>query len=644
MSIDEEITSLRKLIKYHQDNYYNGKPEISDAEYDALFDRLCELAGDEDSDTNGESSVGIDSSSDYEKVKHIMPMGSQRKASIPEKFWDFISGEPDSEYIVEYKMDGCSLELQYNNGKFFKGITRGNGVIGDDITKNVLKMKGVVKEIPNSNFTGSIRGEVVLDHYTFGKKYFDKANCRNAANGLMKRKDGIGCEDLTIVTYDVFETIHSGNIKTELSKLEFLEKSGFNVVPYRLFGLNGVPREYVFNEITDMRDKLNLSRKENYDFDVDGLVIKHLDCLKYEEDAKNPKPKHQIAYKFSLEEAETTLIDVEWSVSGAKRTPVAICNPVELCGTKVSRALLCNVSLIKRMGLKIGSKVIMVKRGEIIPKIESVIYTPDTAKDVYVPEKCEFCGGNLELSPNETFLQCSNPKCPEAGRYRISYWVGVLGIKELGMITIKKLQDLGVKLNTISDLYRLTIGDMVSKGFSEAIGNKIISEIERTKKTTLSKFIAGFSMDGVGETTIESVLNKTGISTWEEYRKLTVQDLQNIQGIGEITAHLIIDSLTNNLSEMDDVYKFMKFETFEAESSSLAGMSFCITGNTVICKSKDELKHIIRNAGGVVTDSVTKSTTHLICNDLNSGSGKLVKAQKLGIKILSEEEVLNMID
>ena len=212
------------------------------------------------------------------------------------------------------------------------------------------------------------------------------------------------------------------------------------------------------------------------------------------------------------------------------------------------------------------------------------------------------------------------------------------------MITIKKLQDLGVKLNTISDLYRLSIGDMVSKGFSEAIGNKIISEIERTKKTTLSKFIAGFSMDGVGETTIESVLNKTGISTWEEYRKLTVQDLQNIQGIGEITAHLIIDSLTNNLSEMDDVYKFMKFETFEAESSSLAGMSFCITGNTAICKSKDELKHLIRNAGGVVTDSVTKSTTHLICNDLNSGSGKLVKAQKLGIKILSEEEVLSMID
>lgn len=636
---NDEIEELKDKILYYQNQYYNSDngSEISDSEYDALFDKLISEIGINDPFIKR---IGNDNSSNFQKVKHIMPMGSQNKASKPEAFRDWLFYEPDEYFIVEYKMDGASLELQYVDGNLKHAVTRGDGYIGDDITKNALKMQGCVKNLPEK-FTGGIRGEIVLDHFTFKTKYSDKANCRNAANGLMKRKDGVGCEDLTIVTYDVFEPVRTDRSKTEFCKLEFLERCGFNVVPFFTFDSN--TREVLFNRITDFRDKLNISRKDDYNFDIDGIVIKHVDCEKYENDSKEPKPKHQIAYKFSLDEAETTLIGIDWSISGSKRTPVAICNPVELCGTTVSRASLCNVALIKSLGLKIGSKVIMVKRGEIIPKLERVIYTPENATDIKMPDICEFCGSKLILNENETFLQCQNPKCPETSRYRIYRWIDINGIKGIGYSTIEELQRIGIRLNTILDLYQMSLNEMVSKGFSEVLGSKLLLEIEKSKSTSLAKFITGFSLDGIGLTTIETILNQTGISTWEEYRELKLSDLQSIEGVGDITAHLIIDSLNLNLSEMDELFKLMCFETNKTTSSELNGMTICITGNTEVTKDKGELKNIIRSAGGNVTESVTKSTTHLVCNDPNSTSKKTITAKKLGIPIITEKYLLSML-
>ena len=322
---NNRIKELEVLIQKHQKAYYNGEAEISDFEFDKLWDELKEI----DPQNKILQKVGADSVT-FSKIKHVMPMGSQEKAANPEQFLSWAQKHVYDEYFVEYKLDGASLELQYNHGILVNAVTRGDGEIGDDITANAKKMQGVISSLYLDgkliDFTGGIRGEVIMTHQVHKEKFPDKANCRNAANGLMKRKDGQGSEFLNLIVYDALET--NGNVffEDEEQKINWLNKCGFNVVPLKICKN---PQEVILYRASVMENRKQL------DFDIDGLVVKerfiNLD------DAFRARPDRQIAFKFSLEEAVSVVRQIEWSISGVTYTPVAIFDEVELNGTKVQR-------------------------------------------------------------------------------------------------------------------------------------------------------------------------------------------------------------------------------------------------------------------------------------------------------------------
>ena len=392
------IEELEQLITRYQKSYYNGEGEISDAEFDLLWDELKTL----DPANPILHKVGADSGN-FAKVQHIMPMGSQEKAANPEQFLEWAAKHQYDQYLVEYKLDGASLELQYENGYLVRAVTRGDGSIGDDITANAKKMAGVNAAIYKDGqlvpFTGGVRGEVIMTHKVHETYFADKANCRNAANGLMKRKDGQGSEYLTLITYDALATDGKSYFTSEAEKIRWLIDCGFNVV--RLVICKSPDRVIAY------RAKVMEERK-SIEYDIDGLVIKENKINL--EDASRARPDRQIAFKFSLEEAVSTLREVEWSISGGTYTPVAIFDEVELNGTKVQRASLANPDKMRQLGVRIGSHVVVVKRGEIIPKIESVVEEKDLeTSEIPFPHTCEVCGSKLVDEGSRLF--CPNKAC-----------------------------------------------------------------------------------------------------------------------------------------------------------------------------------------------------------------------------------------
>ena len=293
------------------------------------------------------TAVGHDITDGWPKARHIIPMGSQNKASSPAEFLAWARKYPASEYLVQYKLDGASMELQYRSGILVKAVTRGDGVTGDDITPNVRKMGGVPEKLP-ADFSGGIRGEVVMTHSVHDGKYADKANCRNAANGLMKRKDGTGSEDLRIICYDALHLGQSAGAASspvfftdESGKVAWLRTMGFDVVP--TYTCPDADAVIVYRaRIMDSRPSL--------DYDIDGLVVKGR--VIDPDDNARARPEKQIAFKFSLEEAVSTFRSVEWSESGANSLPSVIVDPVRLAGTTVQRANLCNTNIISSLGIR----------------------------------------------------------------------------------------------------------------------------------------------------------------------------------------------------------------------------------------------------------------------------------------------------
>lgn len=348
---------LEEIIKYHQQLYYDGIPEISDDEFDNLWTRL--------KSTYPTSKVLREigsSNTTFEKVKHTMMMGSQNKAMNENDFHKWYVQHQNNQFVVEFKLDGASIALQYVNGILNKAITRGNGEYGDDITVNVKKMKGVPKQI--DLFTGTIRGEVVLFKSNKDKYFPEMANCRNAAVGIMKGKEGEGCEYLNVIVYDIQGNL---NFSLETEKLIWLDKNNFNVVEFQY------NEDFTEKDIVQLRNDFN-EKRHNLDYDIDGLVIK---CNTINiQDLQKDRPEHQIAFKFQKEEIETELIDIIWSQSGKTFTPIAKVKPVQLNGTTVKQASLANRKRVEDLivqGMMIGSKVIISKRGEIIPYLERLV-------------------------------------------------------------------------------------------------------------------------------------------------------------------------------------------------------------------------------------------------------------------------------
>ena len=630
------IEELEKLISKYQKSYYDGEGEISDAEFDKLWDELKSL------DPNNPilHKVGADSGN-FAKVQHVMPMGSQEKAANPEEFLAWANKHQYDQYLVEYKLDGASLELQYENGYLVRAVTRGDGSIGDDITANSRKMGGVNAAIYKDGqlvpFTGGIRGEVIMTHQVHKDYFSDKANCRNAANGLMKRKDGQGSEFLKLITYDALSTDGKSYFTNEEEKIRWLMDCGFNVV--KLVICKSPDRVIAY------RAKVMEERK-NIEYDIDGLVIKERKINL--EDARRARPDHQIAFKFSLEEAVSTLRQVEWSINGGTYTPVAIFDEVELNGTRVQRASLANPDKMRQLGVRIGSHVVVVKRGEIIPKIESVVEEKDiVTSEIPFPCVCEVCG--TKLIDEGSRLYCPNKECSKRVLHQLLKFQDVVDIRDLGTTLITDLFKDG-RLKSISDIYSLSQEDLVPYFLNEesmeaekkSLGaQKVYNSIQSHRNMKLATFVAGFDIEGIAESSAEKLVN-AGFNTLEKLLAASEEQIAQVSGFAEIMAHTVVEGLAENAEEMKSLITSGTI-ILEAEGQgSLSGKSFCFTGELHSMKRADA-EALVKKNGGSIKSSVTKDLSYLVTNDTTSGSSKNVKAAKFNIPIIDENAFLELV-
>jgi len=620
------IKLLQEQVEYHQHLYYNKQPEISDKEFDKLWDELKLL------DPNNEVffKVGADFDISLNKIRHVIPMNSQAKVTNSSEFNKWAKKMNYDLFITQFKLDGISVELQYIKGKFKNAVTRGDGIVGDDISNNAKKMKFFVPKV-NLEFTGAVRGEVILTKCIFNKNYPNAKNSRNMASGITKRKDGKGSEDLTILAYNAVNKNPDFIFKNEREKIEWLKINQFKVV-----------RTYFFksiNEVVSFRDEVMTSMRPQLNYDIDGLIIKgnEIDL----EDMKRARPTKQIAFKFDPEEVESTVVDVEWSESGANYTPIAIIEPVLIAGTTVQRASLANPNVVKELTLKIGSKVIVSKRGDIIPKIERVILTPETAVKIQYPSICTAC--NSPLVDEGTRLYCPNKNCSKRAYHRLLKWIKKLEVKYFGEVILKQLFDSG-KVQKIADLYHLSVSDLSKLDrVGEKAAQKALENLLAVKQIPLAKFVGGFDLENIGESLVEKVVN-AGYDTLEKVRNASVHDLTRVELFGDITAnqfHAEFHALYFDMQQALDTNK-ITIRRRKMGNNKLEGLTFCFTGK-LETMSRNEANSLVSEHGGTPKSAVVKDLSYLVTNSTEQTS-KFVKAQGQGSKIITEEEFLEMIN
>ncbi|MDR2632467.1 MAG: NAD-dependent DNA ligase LigA [Treponema sp.] len=626
--LGQTVAILEAQISAYQASYYNGEAAISDQEFDRLWDALKQIKP----DSPVLHRVGADAGDGFPKARHLIPMGSQEKAANPEEFREWAKKIAPETVVVQYKLDGASLELQYEQGKLLKAITRGDGLVGDEITRNARRMAGVLSEL-DLPFSGGVRGEVVMTRQVWKERYQDKANCRNAANGLMRKKDGSGCEDLTLICYDAAALGDDGYFQDELEKVNWLKDRGFRVTETKTLSDAEAVIAYR-EEVAGLRPSLPV--------DIDGLVVK--DRKTDMADLRRDRPERQIAFKFDLEVAYSVLKDVEWSESGATYTPIGVVEPVRLAGTTVQRANLNNPDMIRSLGLKIGSAVSVVKRGEIIPKIEGL--APEGAvpgdretQEIPFPTHCGSCESPLEDAGSR--LYCPNPECPKRLLHRLHKWAAVLDIRELGEKLVQQLFTTK-RIQAVSDLYTLTQEELAEfERMGELSAAKVIRHIRTHRVLPLAAFVAGFDFEGVGETIMEKVA-AAGFNTLDKLRGASVEDLAGVYGLGEITAKAILTGLAETAADMDTVLAAGVISIAPPPPDTaqpLRGLSFCFTGELSTMK-RSEASQKVKALGGSVKSTVVKDLSFLVTNDPQSGSSKNKKARDWGIPLITEEAFL----
>ena len=606
---------LENKIKHYQKAYYDGHEEISDAEFDKLWNELESKYPDSELlKVVGEDSVG-------KKIKHLMLMGSLSKFNTEEGLRDWVKKESISFPVqVSNKIDGNSCELQYKDGKLLYAVTRGDAIYGEDITVKALGMPSIPNTIPTNDYL-AVRGEIVMNKSVFEAKYSSEfKNPRNLTAGLLKNEEFTDYEDLRFVAYDLYNS--SCPETTEKGKLQTLELYGFDVV------------ECVYcNSIKEILDYRDTRSPRDREYALDGLVLKQ--NVVDPNDAHEVRPKKQHAFKW-IDISETTILrDVEWSMTGTTLTPVAIFDPVELEGTTVKRASLSNPYWIERLDLHIGDTVRVVKRGQIIPKVEEVVSHGAAGKKIELPEVCPICGGKLTLYKSR--LTCENPECSGEHFSKTSKWLSVNDVKGFGPAFLKKYS-----VKNLTDLYdedfRQAVieeeGVNAVKGFSDLD--------KKTLTIPLARFIAGYDIDGIGVEIAQSLV--TAGVTFDTLFNLTVGDLTAIPGWGATRADGFLNGIKKNEKDMKELAKILKIqEPVKSESSSISGMHICVTGKLEKLSRKD-MEKLIKSKGANFDTSVTSNTNILVTNDATSGSSKLNNARKYGTKIVSEEEFYELLN
>ncbi len=652
----------RELIRNSELYYEKDAPEISDFEYDAMFRELCDLEAEFpelDSPVSPTKRVGGKALDKFEKFTHKVKMGSLTDVFSYEELEDFliktneITGNPN--YSVEPKIDGLSVSLIYENGIFVKGATRGDGIVGEDVTENLRTVKSIPLSLKEPIPYLCVRGEVYMPRAVFdelnearaeeGLSLF--ANPRNAAAGSLRQLDPriAASRRLEIFVFN----LQDGSLykdgrecKTHAESLARLDELGFTTLPNRKT-LNSIEeiKEYV-RCLGDFRSESS--------FDMDGAVIK-LDSL---EDRRKmgegtSTPKWAVAFKYPPEEKRTKLISVDIQVGRTGvLTPTANLEPVRLAGTTVSRATLHNINYIKERDIRIGDTVVVRKAGEIIPEIIESVKSERKGElpEFEMPSVCPSCGERVirDERGDGAATRCINPACPAQTARGIVHFAskGAMNIDGLGPQVIELLLKEG-KIKEITDLYTLTAEDIEPL---ERMGKKsaenLVNAIEESKSRGLERLLYALGIRQVGEVAAEEIAVK--MRTLDAVMNASFEDFAAMNDIGEITASAIVDFFANEKTrELCTKFKELGIKTeavSEEKASTLEGLTFVLTG-TLPTMTRDEASALIKKNGGKVTGSVSKKTSYVLAGE-EAGS-KLTKANELGIPVIDEEAFLKMI-
>ena len=653
----QKIEQLTKIINYHNKLYYtDDNPEIEDYEYDKLFRELENLEMEfpelkkEDSPTN---KVGGTILEKFEKFEHPIAMYSLSNVMNEEEFLEFdnrMQKELNAnkiKYTVENKFDGLALELIYEKGKLTVASTRGNGQVGENVTNNVKMISNVPKSIKETKKL-IVRGEALITKKDFEALNKEReeleeipfANARNAAAGGLRQLDSAESKKrrLKFFAYQI-ANYKDFDLTNEYKSMDFLSELGFTV--------EGVHPNIEAKKVLETYYNIQENRSK-MDYEIDGLVIK-VDDVKYQEKLGflSRAPRFAVAFKFKPEEKETILKNIEVQVgrTGAL-TPVAKLEPVQVGGVTVSNVTLHNPNEIKSKDIRIGDTVVVIRSGDVIPKIVRVVLDkrPSESKVFEFPKKCPVCGGDTAITDGDVIVRCINDECPSKITRYIEYFVSkpAMNMERIGKEWIAVFTKSGL-VKTPADLYKITRDDLFKfERMGEKLASYMLESIENSKNTTLKRFIYALGIRQVGETTAD-LLAKYFTSV-DNFKKATIEDLQNIEGIGEISAKSIYDFLHNkkSLKLIEDLINagvnpvFEKLTTIE---SPLTGKNVVITGS-IEGFTRTSAKETAERLGANVQSAVSKNTDILIVGE-KAGS-KLKKAQDLGIEIMEADEFIKL--
>ena len=647
--MDKKLNRMKELIEILNNAsrlyYQYSTPIMTDFEYDKLYDELEKLEKEtntilSNSPTQNVEPEAIDS---LVKVEHPAPMLSLSKTKSISELASFLGNQ---EGLLSWKLDGLTIVLTYKDGKLSSGVTRGNGIIGEVVTENVKKFKNIPLTIPYKG-TLVVRGEAVIKYSDFNKMNEELdddssqyKNPRNLCSGSVRQLDSkvTAKRNVNCIIFALIESEKKFKLKSE--EFEWLKSLGFDVVEYHKVTSNNLEEQVLY-----FKNKIN-----EYDIPSDGLVLLYNDIEYGKQLGTTAKyPKNAIAFKWQDETAETKLIDVDWLVSRTGLiNPVAVFEPVELEGTIVSRASLHNVSILQGLSLGIGDTILVYKANMIIPQIADNL---TQSNSLTIPNKCPVCNHEARIiSSNDVkYLYCMNDFCPAKLVKRLSQFTSrnAMNIEGLSDAIINKLADEGL-IKTYADIYNLKRykNDIISfEGFGEKSYDNLINSIEKSRNVKLANFIFALGIPDIGLSRAKSIC-KNYSNDINKIRNLTFEELSKIDGIGEIIAKEWIDTFNNEdfIKELELLLKEVNFtDTSIDNNQPLKDLTFVITGSVNNFTNRDELVEYIESYGGKVVKAISNNVNYLINNDITSTSTKNTKAKELGIKIISENDLMSMI-
>ncbi len=652
----KRVEELRAVIEKNNRLYYDqDAPELEDYQYDALTRELRELEAAFPqlvSETSPTQHVGGTASSRFAKVTHAVKMESLLDAFSYEELRDFDRRVRDAgiqpEYVVEIKIDGLSCSLEYENGTLVRASTRGDGLVGEDVTANVMAIRRVPKQLKDAPEYLEVRGEVYMPHQAFQKLCAEQElqgaapfkNPRNAAAGSLRQKDAkvTAGRGLSIFVFNV-QQIRGKTLSSHAESLDYLKSLGLPVSP----------RYHVVRDIEDAIQEIEQigQNRAKLDFDMDGAVIK---VNAFDQrgllGSTNKFPRWAIAFKYPPEVKETTLRSIEVAVGRTGvLTPTACFDPVFLAGTTVGRATLHNEDFIRQLGLCIGDTIQVRKAGDIIPEVIAVTAHAQDAQPYQMPAVCPSCGAPVVHLEDEAALRCVNPECPAQALRNIIHFASrdAMDIDGLGTAVATQLVSKGM-VHSAADLYTLTLEQLLTLDkFKEKSATNLLQAIQHSKQNNLDKLLFGFGIRNIGDKAAALLAEHFG--SMQAIREATAEQIGEIDGFGGVMAQSVLEFFAKE-GTADLVYRLadcgvnMQWKG-EPKGDKLAGKTLVVTG-TLETLSRSEAEALIVKNGGKASGSVSKKTSYVVAGA--AAGSKLTKAQALGVPVLTEQEFLAMLE